>query len=234
MYKESEMLTDIRKIIVDHNVRNSSQYLMFRLNNGGYCDGKSLPSAPWTIEKKTAKQFFNEIFPDRVTESHSDTVLKYKYYTKKVWGTLQEHYDYVKKHNITSVPEYRRATKSDLFPDNLYTVPWATFKMSTKEFFSNAIENIKEVRFHKRKKQLPISDVDLVKLCIENKLTNSRKWRNFYVANPLRDSLVARPWDRFFVSEAVFFEAVRRKSPAILERFNAFEPRLDHASYGNS
>lgn len=228
------ILNDIRKIIADHNVRNSSEYVVFRHAHKSNIEGKSLPSAPWTIEKKTAKQFFDGIFPDRTELSEKDTILRYNYYTKKIRATLQEHYDYVKTHNITSVPEYRKATKSDSFPKSFYTVPWTKFGISTKEFFSNAIANIKEVRFHKRKKQLLFDDINLINLCIENKLTNSRKWRTFYINNPFRDTLVARPWDRFFIPEAIFFEAVRRKNPTMLEKYNAFEPRLDDTSNGNS
>jgi len=195
-----------REIIKSNNLTRSTSYMLFRAVNGPTIDGFTLPYAPWALEKKSVKQYFDELFPERKAYEAP----KYKYtYVKKKRRSLEGHLQYVRENNIISGIDYRNAKRRPDFPKDLYSAPWASFGMSVSDFFAKAFDEIKSMKTQKRFKKALISDMAHVNLCFAHNLSNSKVWRSFYLKNRETMDLLSRPWDHFHMTEKEFFQSIR-------------------------
>lgn len=203
--------SDINNLIVflrKKNIRKTTDYLSFRYENGGECDSIKLPSNPWQLCRMAASRFFAIVNEKDSKKPHLPKTPKYKY-TKIERKTLQEHYDLANKHRLLTSEEFMEFVRNMDGNKEFYACPWSAFGLQRKQFFENAFTEYKKLVSEKKMRYCVTGDLEHVAICIENKLTNSRKYRQFYLRNRHLRDMLSRPWDRYSMSENQFFKAVR-------------------------
>lgn len=198
----------LAKLLIKHDIDKTTKYITFRQEVSGNFHGIAIPAGPWLTMKLSAKEFFDTLFPER--QKRQKPHLQYYNYKKVERKDLKSHIDLAKTHNLFTPNKWMNfITKNQ--NQGYYLHPWAAFHVSLKGFFDAAIPERQKIFNDKKIKHSALSPQEHLRLCIENNLTNSSKWRKFYLQNRHTIDILARPWDRLNLSEAIFFTAVRQK-----------------------
>ena len=195
-------LSKVIKIIRQNNLYRVTMYNKFREDHKWEFNGTVLPSAPWRIAKKSAREFMDEIFPERAQPLYNPR------YNKIDRASLEEHVALAKKNNILISEQFSDFVKKQN-DKRFYSNPWVKFHIKVKEFFKMAHPDYNELYSVHLCKTLSITLKEHVRICLNEGLTNSRKWREFFLTNRDKMTILSRPWDRFNMNEGEFFEAVR-------------------------
>jgi hypothetical protein len=203
----SDIMNELADIIKKQRIYKSTKYAEFREKHGGVYMGVKMPCNPWLIANQTVKEFFAYIHGE---ELQSPTTKHYGY--KKIdRPNLEEHMELARKNNLFTAKEYRKFVSTSKLEKQYFNCPWIAFKLSITDFFKKAIPSHAKIMSKKKMRVCHTSNLEHVAICIENHLTNSQKWRNYYLTNRDVRDILARPWDRFGMSEAKFFKAVRKQ-----------------------
>jgi hypothetical protein len=228
MTVSNSILKKVREIVKTHKLFNSAEYKGFRAKHSGNFEGIKLPAAPWTCEHKSTRAYFKEIEPGY--DDYGRPIKNYipcRAYVKIQRPSFEEHLEYARENNITSAKEWHdnilSAAKGG---KKFYKIPWNAFKISIDDFFSQAYPRIAEMRRIKKLDPSKVSIEQHIRMCVENKLHNSKSYRMFYLANRDRIDLLARPWDRLSLTEHDFFEPIRKAKESAHER-------LEYSGSGN-
>lgn len=208
-FTESD-IAKLVKILRENNVVRTTTYHEFRTLNNNKCQGITLPSNPWQLFNISAREFFSAVVSgDGVEKVRAENpYYKYKKINRK---TLEEHLQLARDNKIYNFIDYSAFVRSLGKPCEYYTYPWHVFKLQVSEFFNLAFDNYKEMLYDKRLRLCATSDLAHVTICMEKQLTNSRKYRKFYLQQKGIQDMLSRPWDRYGMSEKQFFNAVRAK-----------------------
>ena len=209
----SETLNALSAILVEKNIYNSTLYKKFREDNHYNYNGCPLPGTPWSLAKLSVRQFFDLIFPSRPKIRFN------KYYNKITRRTMEEHIQLAREHKVFRSQAFTELVKS-MATKEYYATPWYKFKIDIDQFFRLAHPDFSELVFESKIKKTTIEPLDHVRLCIENNLTNSKKWRNFYLSKREEFDILSRPWDRFRMTENEFFSTIRNKNMEAFEFHN--------------
>jgi hypothetical protein len=207
-------LPKISNIIRQENLYRVTLYNKFREENNGNYKGIVLPSAPWRIAKKSAREFLDSIFPERSKPLYNPR------YSKIERASLESHVKLAKSNNIIISEQFSDFVKN-LKDKRFYSNPWVKFHIKVKDFFKMVYPDYKELYSVHLCKILSISPKEHVRICIRESLTNSRKWRNFFLTNREKMEILSRPWDRFGMNEGEFFKAVRENNMEAFKEHDA-------------
>jgi hypothetical protein len=198
----------LAKLLLKYGIDKTTKYLAFRDEVSGNFHGVAIPAGPWLTMKISAKEFFDSLFPDR--QNKKKPHLQYYNYEKVERKDLQSHIELAKSYRLFTPTMWTNfvTKKKD---DSYYRCPWIAFRLSPKDFFNAAIPERRKIFNEKKMKHSALNPEQHLDLCIKNNLTNSAKWRKFYLQNRHTSDILARPWDRLNLSEATFFTAVRQK-----------------------
>jgi hypothetical protein len=195
-------LAQITAVIRQNNLYRVTLYNKFRQDNGGSYKGVTLPSAPWRISKKSAREFMDQIFPERTQPLDNPR------YTKIQRASLEDHVRLAKSNHLLLSEQFSDFVKKQK-DKRFFSNPWVKFHIKVKDFFRMAHPDYAKMYSCHLYKSLSVNPKEHVRICINNELTNSRKWRQFYLTNRANMAILSRPWDRFNMDEKEFFVAVR-------------------------
>jgi hypothetical protein len=174
--------------------------------NGGEYNGIKLPKYPWTVCKKSVREFFDTIFPERLEHKNAHGS-KYKKIQRK---TLEEHMQLIKDNKILTELQYRQFFKdNNLKLLGFYSVPWKVFNICCKKIFVNVYPHREDFIYDRRSKKTKITPTEHLEYIKKYNLLGARKYREFYLKNRNELDLLSRPWDRFGLTEAEFFGAIK-------------------------
>jgi hypothetical protein len=203
----SDIMNDIAAIIKKNGIHKSTKYAEFREKHGNVYMGVKMPRNPWLIANQTVKEFFAYIHGE---ELQAPSTPHYNY--KKIdRPTLEEHMELARKHNLLTAKDYRKFVSASKLENKFFNCPWIVFKLSITDFLRRAIPSHDKIMSKKKMRICQTSNFEHVAICIEKNLTNSQKWRTYYLTNRDSRDILARPWDRFGMSEAKFFKAIRKQ-----------------------
>jgi len=199
-------MVKLLKVLQDFNIDKSTKYIEFFEINGGVYDGLKMPKYPWTVSKKSVRQFFDELFPDRKENKHFKT----SKYIKMQRKNLDEHLILIRKNNIFTETQYREFYKNNkLKLQGFYSVPWKNFNISCKKLFEDVYTTRTDYIYSRRSKKTKVSPLEHLQLILKHNLLGARKYRKFYLLNRHELDLLSRPWDRFGLTESDFFSSLR-------------------------
>ena len=187
---------EIKNILKENNLTNHKHYLKFCAKHKGKIDGKQMPKKPWLLSEQeiSCVSFFNDLFPNRNKSA----------YVKKVRLNMEEHFQLIRENNLYTIKKYQ-----EFFNENknkikgLFANPWAKYNMPAWDFLDMAIPDRAKVK--KDFKEYEMTTDEILELMKKHNLNSSRTHRKFYLQNRNELSLPSRPWDRFGMKEAEFF-----------------------------
>ena len=198
-------IDNLYQVIRSNKIDRTTTYNKFRAIHHGVYDGVPLPANPWQTVRKSAKQFFDELFPERQSKFHA--VLKYQKIERKY---VEEHFQLMRDHKLYTEKLYVNFIKANKRKiSGYYLCPWVAFKYPIRDFFDKAFPEREELLYMSRIKKTEISPRQHLDIIIKNNLTSARKYREYYLKMRNKIDLVSRPWDRFGLSESDFFQSVR-------------------------
>lgn len=198
---------NLAKLLIKHGINKTTKYLVLRHQEGGMLENVYLPSNPWMQSHLSAKEFFDALFPKRLTRSRPHS--QYYSYEKISRKDFDEHLKLAKENGLIVAVEWHEYIRKNGLVE-YYQNPWVAFRMSPKKFFDLAIPDRVEKKSLKKMRLTAMPAQDHLTCCILHRLTNSRKWREYYLKNRATQDILARPWDRLDMTEADFFTAVRK------------------------
>lgn len=207
-------LNKVSDVIREKNLYRVTLYNEFRKENQGTYNGVVLPSAPWRICKKSAREFMDGLFPERSQPLYNPR------YSKIERASLEDHVKLARRHNLLLSEQFSAFVKNQR-DKRFFSNPWVKFHLKVKDFFKMAHSNYEKMYSTHLFKSLSVNPKEHVRICINNGLTNSRKWREFYLTNRGKMAILSRPWDRFCMDEKEFFVAVRANN---MEAFKDYDP----------
>jgi hypothetical protein len=214
----------LAKLLLKYGIDKTTKYMAFRKEFSGNFRGIAIPAGPWLTMKISAKEFFDSLFPER--QKKQKLHLQYYNYEKVARKDLKSHMELARNNKLLT-PKLWIKFLTEKQDSSYYRHPWVAFRVSLKEFFNAAIPERQKIFSDNKTRHSAPSPEEHLRLCIENNLTNSSKWRKFYLQNRHKSDILARPWDRLNLSEANFFTAVRQKR-------KDFSHGLDIQSHGDS
>jgi len=168
------------KIIKENNIRSSDPWRKYWKDNN--LTEQSYFVVPWAYFKKSAKQFFEDIFG------------------KKIYKTEQEHIDFIIKNNLRGSKQWYDYWKDNNLQEQGYLYcPWRTLNKTIKQFF--------EEIFGKKK-----TEQEHIDLIIKNNITVNEQWRKYWKDNNLTEQgYLSLPWLSFKKTAKEFFEEIYGK-----------------------
>lgn len=190
-------LEEITNILKDNKLDNHRKYMEFYNQNKGLYNEKMLPKKPWILDDKnnSCVDFFRNIFPNRKST-----------YQKIQRLSLDEHIKIIKDNNLVTIKLYQDYySKNKNKNKGLFANPWTQFGFERAwSFFDTAIPNRSDVKKKNREDNYKLSNEEILEIMTDKKLFSARSHREYFLNN--RESGVpARPWDRFKMKEASFF-----------------------------
>jgi hypothetical protein len=198
----------LAKVLLKYGIDKTTKYMAFREEVSGKFQGVAIPAGPWLTMKLSAKEFFDTLFPER--QQKQKPHLLYYGYQKVTRKDLKAHMELAKNYKLLTPKLWIKFLTEKQDP-SYYRHPWVAFRVSLKDFFNAAIPERQKIFSDNKTRHSASSPEEHLRLCIENNLTNSAKWRKFYLQNRTKSDILARPWDRLNLSEAIFFTSVRQK-----------------------
>lgn len=198
---------NLAKVLIENGINKTTKYMVFRHQEGGMLQDVYLPSNPWMQCQLSAKEFFDALFPKRLTRARPHS--PYYSYAKINRKDFNEHIKLAKENSLIVANEWHEYIRKNGLVE-YYQNPWVAFRMSPKKFFDLAIPDRVEKKSLKKMRTSAMPAEDHLACCRLYRLTNSRKWREYYLKNRDTQDILARPWDRLDMTEAEFFTAVRK------------------------
>lgn len=190
-------LEEIIQILKDKNFDNHRKYMEFYIKNDGNYNNKRLPKKPWELESKESScvNFFRGVFPNR-----KSTYQKIQRYS------LEDHLRIIKDNNLVTIKQYQDYySKNKDKNKGLFANPWTQFGFERAwSFFDTAIPNRSNVKKEKRQNNYKLSNEEILQIMADKKLFSARSHREYFLNNR-KSGIPARPWDRFKMKEAQFF-----------------------------
>ena len=202
----------LANLLVEHNINKTTKYMVLRHQEGGMLGDVYLPSNPWLQAHLSAKEFFDALFPKRLTKPRPHS--QYYSYAKINRKDFDEHLKLAKDNCLIVAAQWHDHIKKNGLVE-YYQNPWVAFRMSPKNFFDLAIPDRWEKKSIKKMRTTALPAEDHLTLCALHRLTNSRKWRDYYLSKRDGQDLLSRPWDRLEMTEAEFFTAVRKSRETV-------------------
>lgn len=197
LFCETVSLEEIIQILKENFLDNHRKYMDFYQKNNGMHNDKKLPKKPWKLENKeiSCVDFFRDIFPNRKST-----------YQKIQRHSLEEHLKIIKDNNLITIKQYQDYySKNKDKNKGLFANPWTQFGFERAwSFFDMAIPNRSDVKKKKREDNYKLSNEEILKVMGDKKLFSARSHREYFLSNR-KSGIPARPWDRFGMKEADFF-----------------------------
>lgn len=204
-------LENLIEVMRSNKIDRTTAYYRFRALHHGMYKGVHLPANPWQTLRKSAKEFFDELFPERQHKFHA--VLKYQKIERK---NVEQHFQLMRDNNLYTEKLYVNFIKSNKRKIvGYYLCPWVAFKYPIRDFFDHAFPERDELLYMSRIKKTEISPWQHLEIIVKNNLTSARKYREYYLKMRNKIDLVSRPWDRFGVSESDFFQSIKNSTKLV-------------------
>jgi hypothetical protein len=189
---------EIVQILVDNHLDNYRKYKEFYSKNDGKYQNKILPKKPWHLDQteKSCVSFFWKIFPNRKTT-----------YQKRQRFDLEKHLEIIRDNNLITIKKYQEYFSENKEKEKgLYANPWTQFGFKRAwSFFDMAIPDRRNVKKEIRKENYKLTNEEIIEIMAAEKLFSARSHRQYFLENR-KCGLPARPWDRFNMKEAEFFD----------------------------